>query len=153
MVTLKFPGPLPAAGDTFRVPPPNGGVCGSPATVHVTPLPAATWNVVESVPPAQVPAVPSVTFRGVTALTTGAATVSVVLPEILPDFAVMTDVPGFTPAARPVPEIVATDVVPDDHVTDPVMSGVVPSEYVPVALNCFDWDVAMLGLTGVTAID
>jgi len=52
---------------------------------------------------------------GVTVIDTGksAKTVSVVLPEIAPQLAVMVDVPPATPVASPVELIVATDVVPE----------------------------------------
>lgn len=72
-------------------------------------------------------------------------TVCVVLPEMLPEVALMTAEPAATPLARPPAATVATEVtgnvtgeiVADDQVTEDVMSCDVPSEYVPVAINCF----------------
>ncbi len=128
MVTARLPKPVPELGAKCRVPPPKGGLLESPAAVQVTLLAAATWNVVVTVPPVQLPADPSVTERGVTALTTGVATVRVVLPEMLPDLAVIVDEPAPTPDASPEPLTVATDVVPDVQVDSDVTSWVVLSE-------------------------
>ena len=75
-----------------------------------------------SVPPLQLPAVPSVTALGVTALVMGTATLSVVLPEMLPDRAVITAEPALTPDASPAPLMVATDVLPDDQPAEEVRS-------------------------------
>lgn len=61
--------------------------------------------------------------------------------------------PALTHVAIPVAAIVATDVVADAQVTDEVMSFVVLSEYVPVAVNCVVVVVLIDGLAGVTAID
>ena len=54
-------------------------------------------------------------------------TVSVVLPDLIPEVAVMTEVPVATPVARPPGFTIATPNVPDDQVTDAVMSCEVPS--------------------------
>ena len=54
-------------------------------------------------------------------------TVSVVDPEMLPEVAVMSDVPAPMPVARPPAVIVATLGVADPHVTPPVMFCVVES--------------------------
>lgn len=62
-------------------------------------------------------------------------TVSVVLPDMLPEVAVMTDEPTPMLVARPLAATVATEVVPEDQVTDEVMFCDVPSEYIPVAVN------------------
>ena len=59
-----------------------------------------------------------------------------VVRDIKPELAVMTEVPTVTPEARPVVFTVATDVVPEVQVTDAVISFFVVSEYVPVAVNC-----------------
>ena len=64
-----------------------------------------------------------------------ALTVSVVLPETLPEVAVMVDVPALTPAPSPLPETVAMEVLPEDQLADDVIFFVVPSEYIPVAAN------------------
>ena len=69
-------------------------------------------------------------FTGVTAIeeSVAAVTVKVVFPDLLPDVAVMTAVPAATPVARPLAFTVATLIVPDDQVTDAVISAEVPSE-------------------------
>ena len=54
-------------------------------------------------------------------------TVNVVFPDTLPDVAVMTDAPVATPVARPPGFTIATPNVPDDQVTDAVISTDVPS--------------------------
>ena len=59
---------------------------------------------------------------------TGVGAVSVAVPTILPDVAVMVVVPDETTVARPLLLIVATDVFDECHVTCVVMFGVVPSE-------------------------
>lgn len=121
MVTTTSPEPLPEPGAMPRGVPPKGGF-GSAAAVQVMLLAAATWNVVVSLPPVQLPALPSVTLPGVTASVTGATTVSVVLPEIVPDLAVIVDEPALTPDASPALLTAATDVVPDDQVAEGVRS-------------------------------
>ena len=63
-------------------------------------------------------------------------TVNVVVPDFAPEVAVKTEVPAATPVARPDELTVATDFVPEVQVTDAVISFVVVSEYVPVAVNC-----------------
>jgi hypothetical protein len=62
--------------------------------------------------------------------TSGAAvTVNSVLPEIVPNVALIVEVPAATPVARPLMlSTVATAVVPDVQVTNVVMSNDVPSE-------------------------
>ncbi len=83
-------------------------------------------------------------------------TVRVVDPEVFPKVAVIVEVPADTAAAFPVEPAalltVATDV-PEVQVTCDVMSCVLLSEYVPVAVNCWDVPIAMPGLAGVTAMD
>jgi hypothetical protein len=76
-------------------------------------------------------------FRGVTVIdcSVAAVTVSVVLPEMPSEVALMTDDPTLTLEARPVAETVATEVVPDDQVAEDVIFREVPSEYVPIAVN------------------
>jgi hypothetical protein len=75
-------------------------------------------------------------------------TVNVVFPEIPPDVAVMTDEPTPMPYAKPLEVTVATEVVPEDQVTEEVMPWDVPSVYVPVAVNCMVIPAVMLGLAG-----
>ena len=53
---------------------------------------------------------------------------------MLPDVAVMIDVPNPMPVAPPAATL-ATEVVPEVQVAEEVMSCVVPSEYLPVAVN------------------
>jgi hypothetical protein len=83
-----------------------------------------------------------------------AVTVSVVVPDFPPKVAVISDVPVPTPVASPpLAEIVATVAVAEAHVTLPVRSRTVLSEYVPVALNCWVEPFVMVGFVGVTAIE
>jgi hypothetical protein len=51
-----------------------------------------------------------------------AVTVSVAFPETLPEVAEMADEPALIPIARPPAETVATEVVPEDQITEDVMS-------------------------------
>jgi hypothetical protein len=80
-------------------------------------------------------------------------TVRVVLPEILPEMAVMVAVPAEKAVARPPLLTVATNVFDELQVTCVVILKVVPSEYAPVAVNCWMNPVGMLELAGVTDID
>jgi hypothetical protein len=94
-------------------------------------------------------------FTGVTAIDVSAAavTVSVVAPLTEPDVAVIVEDPIASVEARPDASIVATTTFDDVQATEPVMLAVLPSEYVPVAVNCSASPLATLGLAGVTAID
>jgi hypothetical protein len=87
----------------------------------------------------------------------GGVTVSVAVPDTLPEVAVMVLEPTAAAVAFPlVPDvllIVATAVFDELQVTDVVRTCVVLFEYVPVAVNCCVVPLAMLGLDGVTAID
>jgi hypothetical protein len=82
-----------------------------------------------------------------------AFTVSVVEPETAPDVACIVEEPGATPVARPAAETVVTDVFDELHVTELVITCVLESEYVPVAVNCCVAAIAIAGFAGVTAID
>ena len=75
---------------------------------------------------------------GVTAMEDKVAGIIVraVFPEMSPKVAVMMDVPTATAVARPMLLTVATDVFDDLQVTWVVISWLVPSEYMPVAVNC-----------------
>src|SRR5882724_5409162 len=80
-------------------------------------------------------------LAGITAIETrGLVTVSVVVPLMLLDLAVMVEVPGPTAVTRPcVPALllmVATAVEDELHVTSAVRSWVLWSLKVPVAVNC-----------------
>jgi len=96
---------------------------------------------------------------GVSAMETSVAgvTVSVAVPETLPDVAVIVDEPAATDVALPLEPAVllmaATAAVDEFHITVVVRSCVVLSEYVPVAVNCCVVPGAMLGLVGSTAMD
>ena len=94
-------------------------------------------------------------FTGVTAMlcNVAAVTVSTVEPLTPPSVALMLDVPTATPWARPVvAPIVAVPGIADAQLTEPVMTAVVASEYVPVATNCWVAPAAIDGLAGVTAM-
>lgn len=81
-------------------------------------------------------------------------TVSVVDPETFPDLAIIIVVPAKAPeVTRPEPLIVATSVADELHVADVVMSWVVLSEYVPMAVNCCVVPVGMLRFAGVSSMD
>src|SRR5262249_57458064 len=82
-----------------------------------------------------------------------AGPVSTVEPVMPPDVALICDVPVATAVASPAAVMVATEVVAEAQVTEPVRSCVEPSEKVPVAVNCRVCPLATLGLAGVTAID
>ncbi len=80
-------------------------------------------------------------------------TVSVVEPETLPAVAVIVVGPMARQVARPVLLIVAIPVFDELHVTDEVKSSSLPSEKVPLAVNCFVVPRPLVGLIGVRAID
>jgi hypothetical protein len=81
-------------------------------------------------------------------------TVRVVLPEIFPEVAVMVvPVPTATAVARPLLFTVAIDVLDELQVTCAVISRLVPSENVPVAVNGWVTPTGILGLAGVTAME
>jgi hypothetical protein len=61
--------------------------------------------------------------------------------------------PAVNPLARPALFTVATDGVSEVQVTDEVISWVVLSEYLPVAINCQVAPVFMLTGAGVIAMD
>ena len=63
-------------------------------------------------------------------------TVRVVFTEIVPEVAVMVAVPAVRAVARPLLLIPATVVLDELQVTCVVISRVVPSEKVAVAVNC-----------------
>jgi hypothetical protein len=82
-----------------------------------------------------------------------AVTVNSVEPVMLPDVALIDEVPVATAVAKPVALIVATAVVAEAHVAVLVRFCVLPSLKVPVAVNCCVRPFATEGLAGVTAID
>ncbi|MGD0584439.1 MAG: hypothetical protein ABSA86_01500 [Oryzomonas sp.] len=65
-----------------------------------------------------------------------ATTIRVVVPEMIPDTAMIVVVPAATGVAMPVLLTVATDVVVELQVTDVVIFWVDLFENVPVAVNC-----------------
>ena len=77
-------------------------------------------------------------------------TVRVVEPEIVPRIAVIVAWPAARACASPAEVIVATVVGAALQVTCVVRSWVEPSEYVPVAANCWLPSGASVGLAGVT---
>ena len=92
---------------------------------------------------------------GVTEIELNVAEVTVnwVLPDVAPEVAVIVVVPAAAPVATPAVLTVATPVSDELQVTDAVISPVVPSEYVPMAVNCWVASAAMVWFAGVTAID
>ena len=80
-------------------------------------------------------------------------TVSTVDPDTDPEVALITLDPTPAPVARPPEVIVAVDVVAEAQVTEAVRFCVLLSLYVPVAVNCCVWPLAIEGLAGVTAIE
>jgi hypothetical protein len=81
-----------------------------------------------------------------------AFTVSAAFPLTPPIVAEMVAVPIFNPVASPLTVIEAIPVLEDFHVTTPVTSCTLPSEKVPVAVNCCEIPNGMFGFAGVTAI-
>jgi hypothetical protein len=94
-------------------------------------------------------------FAGVTAIDSSAAgpTVNAVLPVIPPELALIWEVPCAAPLARPAALIVATLVFDEVRVAELVRFWVLPSEYVPVAVNCWVVPLGIDGFAGVTPID
>ena len=94
-------------------------------------------------------------LTGVTAIDTSTAgpTFTAMVPEIAPDVALTCATPWAAPVSRPPAVTVATDVFEDDHVAVLVMSTVLPSEYVPVAVSCCVVPLAIVGFAGVTEIE
>src|SRR5262245_13096594 len=72
---------------------------------------------------------------------------------MLPEVALIVEVPAESAEASPPALIVATEVVPDAQVTCEVMFCVVPLENVPSAVNWRVRPLAIVGFAGVTAID
>ena len=89
--------------------------------------------------------VAEVTVRGIT------------FPEIVPEgvetVAVMVGVPAATAVARPLLLTVASDVSVEVQMTWVVISKLVPSEYMPKAVNCWVSPTGILGLIGVTDME
>ncbi len=77
--------------------------------------------------------------------------VTVVLPEMLPNIAVMVAPPAVTAVTKPLLLTVATDVLEELQVTWVVRLTVVLSENVPVAVSAWVAPTVMIGLAGVIA--
>ena len=84
--------------------------------------------------------------------TRGHCTARVVFPET-PEAALMVAEPVATAVAKPLPLTVATDGLEEVQKTCLVISWLVPSEYMPDAVNCWVAPTGMLGLAGVTNIE
>ncbi len=80
-------------------------------------------------------------------------TVSVAMPLIEPEVAVIVDEPTPTPVASPPAAIVATEVIDELQLAVFVRFCVLPSLYVPVAVNCWVAPFGMDAVPGVTAIE
>lgn len=89
----------------------------------------------------------------VVATASGDCTVKAVLPAIEPRVAEIVLFPAATPVASPALLIVATAAFEEAQVACAVMFWVLPSEYVPVAVNCRVPPVWIVGLAGVTAME
>ncbi len=89
---------------------------------------------------------------GVTAIDTSAAalTVRLAVPLIEPEVAVMVVAPSATLLANPAAVMVAILLAEEPHVTEDVMSFVLWSEYLPVAVNCCFNPRAIEGVFGLT---
>src|ERR1700683_201795 len=96
-----------------------------------------------------------VAVGGVIAIDTSVAAVTVSSVEALtvPEVAVMLAVPIARLCASPAFLIVAVETASDDHVAVLVRFCVLPSVYVPVAVNCCIVPNAIDGVAGVTVID
>ena len=82
----------------------------------------------------------------------GGVTVNVADPVTPENVAEMITVPVEVPVARPVTLIVADEWRGADQVTVPLRSAVLPSLYVPVAVNCCERPATTEAVAGVTTI-
>jgi hypothetical protein len=94
-------------------------------------------------------------FAGVTAIdtSTGGPTVSVVEPCTSAEVAVIVVLPITSASDSPPAVIVATAGAEELHVAEEVKFWVLPSPYVPVAVNCTDNPAGSVPLAGITAIE
>jgi hypothetical protein len=94
-------------------------------------------------------------LAGVTLIETKAAavTVSVVLPEMLPETALIVVEPALTVLAKPAVLTVATVEAEELQVTDDVRFCWLLSVYVPVAVNCSGVPTSTDGFAGVRLIE
>jgi hypothetical protein len=84
---------------------------------------------------------------------TAAGTVRVLLSDIPPREAVMVVVPAATAVTMPLLFTVATDVLDEVQVACEHISRLVPSEYEPVAVNCWVLPAGTFALSGVSVIE
>ena len=80
-------------------------------------------------------------------------TVNTVLPATLETVAETVEMPPETPVAKPEALTVATAVADELHAAELVRFCVLPSEYVPVAVNCCVPPSKTAGVAGVTAME
>jgi len=85
-------------------------------------------------------------------------TVSVVVPTMFVSpcglvAEMVVFVPPVKPVAKPPAVMEAESVFEEDHATDAVISCVLLSENVPVAVNCWVCPTTTVGFAGVTAMD
>ena len=80
-------------------------------------------------------------------------TVRTVEPLMPASTAEIVAVPADTQVARPAVFTVATLVIDDVQITWLVIFRLVPSEYVPVAVNCWELPNSMIEFAGLTAIE
>jgi hypothetical protein len=85
--------------------------------------------------------------------TAARVTVRFAVPVTDPTVALMLDVPIAAPVASPPDVIVATPGADELHVTDELRCFVLPSVYVPVALNRNESPTGTVPFAGVTAMD
>lgn len=128
------------------------------AELHVTEVVRSCGGPAENIPVAvNCVVVPSAMLGlvGVTSIETSVALVTVnwVEPETLATVAVIVLLPAEMDVANPALLIVATPVLVELHVAKFVRSCGVPSENIPVAVNCVVVPCAMLELVGVTSMD
>ena len=80
-------------------------------------------------------------------------TVRVLLPEVIPEVAVMVAVPWAMAVARPLLSTVATDVLDELQMTCELRSKLAPLEKAPEAVNCGVNPTGTLGLAVVTDME
>ena len=96
-----------------------------------------------------------VAVNGVTAIELNVAgvTVIVAVAVLVPLVAVMTEEPTATPVETPVGKTATTELVPELQITVSLISAVVPSEKVPVAINACKLPIGTVAVKGASAIE
>ena len=161
-VRLAVPEMLPEVAMMVEVAPGVTPVAKPPAVIvaptdalHVTLEVMSCGGPLAKVPVAVnccVPLGAMVAEEGVTAIDTNAlVTVSAAVPVMLPEVADIVLVPAAMPVASPEVLIVATAVLDDSQLA--ATAFVLPSLYVPVAVNCCVFPAVIEGLAGVTWIE